>query len=97
MGVDVCEAIRSVGQRGKIGLVHFRDIRGAPTDFVETFIDEGQNDMLQAMRTYKESGFEGPFMMDHTPTMPEGFTSLHGHAYANGYIKALIQIVYGRE
>jgi mannonate dehydratase len=97
MGVDVYEAIRSVASRGKIGLVHFRDIRGTPTDFVETFIDEGQNDMLRAMRTYKEAGFEGPFMMDHTPVMPEGFTSWHGHAYANGYIKALIQIVYGRD
>ena len=37
------------------------------TDFVEVFIDEGQNDLLEAMRTYKAVGFEGPFMMDHTP------------------------------
>jgi mannonate dehydratase len=96
MGGDIYAAIRSIGARGKIGVVHFRDIRGTPTDFVETFIDEGQNDMLLAMQTYKEAGFDGPFMMDHTPTMPEGFSSTHGHAYANGYIKALIQIVYGR-
>jgi mannonate dehydratase len=96
MGGDIYAAIRSVAGRGKIGVVHFRDIRGTPLDFVETFIDEGQNDMLLAMQTYKESGFEGPFMLDHTPTMPEGFSSSHGHAYANGYLKALIQIVYGR-
>jgi hypothetical protein len=34
-------------------------------------------------------------MMDHTPRMPEGFNAWHGHAYANGYIKALIKTVYG--
>lgn len=94
MGVDVPEAIRSVGRRGKIGLVHFRDIRGTPHDFVEVFIDEGQNDMLEAMRTYKEVGYMGPFMMDHTPRLPEPFGAWHGKAYANGYIKALIQAVY---
>ena len=32
--------------------------------------------------------------MDHTPRMPEGFNTWHGHAFANGYIKALIQAVY---
>ncbi len=96
MGVDVYDAIRSVGQRGKIGLVHFRDVRGTPYDFVETYIDEGQNDMHRAMQTYKEIGFNGPFMMDHTPVLPQGFDSWHGHAYANGYIKALLQIVYGK-
>jgi mannonate dehydratase len=94
MGVDVYEAIRSVGLRGKIGFVHFRDIRGTPYDFIETFVDEGQNDMFRAMQTYKEAGFTGPFMLDHTPHMPDSFERSHGQAYANGYIKALIQAVY---
>lgn len=96
MGGDVVEAIHSVGARGKIGVVHFRDIVGTPDDFVEVFIDEGQNDMLAAMQAYKAVGFRGPFMMDHTPGLPKPFDRWHGHAYANGYIKALIQVVYGR-
>jgi len=96
MGVDVPGAIRSIGGRGKIGYVHFRNIVGTPTDFQEVFIDEGDQDMLEAMRTYKEIGFRGPFMMDHTPRFAEPFNSWHGHAYANGYIKALLQTVYGR-
>lgn len=33
-------------------------------------------------------------MMDHTPRLPEPFGSWHGKAYANGYIKALVQTVY---
>lgn len=92
----VQQAIRSVGGRGKIGYVHFRNIVGSPYDFQEVFIDEGDQDMLAAMQTYREVGFRGPFMMDHTPRFPEPFDSWHGHAYANGYIKALLQMVYGK-
>ena len=46
------------------------------------------------METYRDNGFYARFTMDHTPRMPEGFDTWHGHAYANGYIKALIQAVY---
>ena len=59
MGGTSTTAIRSVGARGKIGLVHFRDIRGTPEDFVEVFIDEGQNDMLETMRPTRRSASRG--------------------------------------
>ena len=96
MGEDIYDAIAYAASAGRIAYVHFRDIQGTPYNFVETFIDEGQNDMHRAMQTYRDNGFYGPFMMDHTPHMPEGFDNWHGHAYANGYIKALIQVVYGK-
>jgi mannonate dehydratase len=94
MGIDVQEAIRYMGSRNKIVFVHFRNIRGTPYKFQEVFIDEGQVDMLQAMQTYKEVGYNGPFMLDHTPGMPHSSGHWSGHAYANGYIRALIQTVY---
>ena len=97
MGEDIYEAIAHAASAERICYVHFRDILGTPYNFQEVFIDEGQNDMLKAMQTYKDNGFAGPFMMDHTPRMPEGFDTYHGHAYANGYIKALIQTVYGKQ
>ncbi|HET6315443.1 MAG TPA: mannonate dehydratase [Chloroflexota bacterium] len=96
MGEDIYEAIAYASSAGRICYVHFRDIVGTPYNFQEVFIDEGQNDMLKAMQTYKENGFAGPFMMDHTPRMPDGFNAWHGHAYANGYIKSLIQTVFGK-
>ena len=95
MGVDVCEAIRDIGGRGKIVYVHFRNIRGTPKRFQEVFLDEGDVDMVRAMETYKAVGFEGPFMMDHTPRFPQeevGWWA--GRAYAVGYIRATIQAVY---
>ena len=94
MGIDVFEAIRRMGRQGKIAYVHFRNVRGTPKDFREVFVDEGDVDMYQAMQTYKEVGFNGPFMMDHTPSIPDDQGGRQGHAYATGFIRAMIQAVY---
>jgi mannonate dehydratase len=94
MGEDVCTAIRDIGSLNKIAYVHFRDIRGTPRSFQEVFLDEGDNDMFRAMQTYKEVRFEGPFMMDHTPTFPQEKAGWAGRAFAVGYMRALIQAVY---
>jgi mannonate dehydratase len=96
MGEDVEQAIRDIGSLDKIVYVHFRNIRGhSPRDFEEVFIDEGDVDMVKMMQTYKEIGFNGPFMMDHTPEFPyDRQTFYGGHAFAAGYIRALIQTVY---
>ena len=95
MGTDVCAAIREMAGQERIAYVHFRNIRGTPKRFQEVFVDEGDQDMVEAMRAYKEAGFSGPFMMDHTPRFAnEEATHWAGKAYAIGYIRALIQTVY---
>lgn len=94
MGVDVGQAIRDIGSRNKIVYVHFRNIRGTPRHFQEVFLDEGDVDMVQAMQTYNEVGFTGPFMMDHTPQFPQTKAGWAGRAFAVGYMRALIQAVY---
>jgi mannonate dehydratase len=94
MGADVFQMIRRIGSQGKIVFVHFRNIRGSSYKFQEVFIDEGDVDMLRAMETYREVGFQGPFMMDHTPGIPHPSGGWAGRAYANGYIRALLQTVY---
>ena len=92
MGVDVIEAIRYFGSRKKINHVHFRNVCGSLPSFEESFIDDGDVDMLDAMRAYKEVGYIGTIMPDHTPRV-EGDTSWghRGRAFALGYIKALMK------
>ena len=97
---DLPAAIRQFGRQGKIFFVHFRDVKGTPEKFVETFHDEGKTDMLACMKAYKEVGYEGVCRPDHVPTM-EGdsndtpaYSSI-GRLYAIGYIKGLRQAVYG--
>jgi mannonate dehydratase len=64
---EIFDVIRYFGRRNKIFNVHFRNIRGHRDSFVETFPDEGDVDMLQAMLTYKEVGYDGMIMPDHVP------------------------------
>lgn len=92
MGEDVYAAIRSMGEAGRIVVVHFRNVRGAMPRFQETFIDEGDVDMYRAMCAYRDVGFRGPFMMDHCPSFEHDRWA--GRAFAVGYIRALIQAVY---
>ena len=94
MGEEIPAAIRRIGGRGKIGTVHFRNIRGGFKSFQEVFVDEGDMDMYLAMRTYREIGFDGPFMLDHTPGLRSGSAAWAGTAYAIGYIRAMIQAVF---
>ena len=90
MGVDVMEAIRYFGSRGKIQHVHFRNVKGSVPRFEESFIDDGDVDMLQALRTYKEVGYTGTIMPDHWPRVV-GDSRLIGEAHALGYLKALME------
>ena len=92
-GDEIFDVIRYFGNRRKIFNVHFRNIRGGFLNFQETFIDDGDVDMLKAMRVYKEVGFDGMMMPDHVPRIEGDANSFQGFAFALGYIKALIAAV----
>jgi mannonate dehydratase len=92
-GEEIFDVIRYFGKRKKIFNVHFRNIAGGFLNFRETFIDDGDVDMLKAMRVYKEIGYDGMMMPDHVPTIEGDQGNLQGFAFAFGYIKALIAAV----
>jgi mannonate dehydratase len=92
-GEEIYDVIRYFGSRGKIFNVHFRNIRGGFLRFQETFIDDGDVDMLKAMRAYKEVGFDGMMMPDHVPAIAGDTKGAQAFAYAFGYIQALIAAV----
>ncbi|MFN5392785.1 MAG: mannonate dehydratase [Planctomycetota bacterium] len=93
MGCDIPKTIRHFGS--KIQYVHFRDVRGTPEAFAETFHDNGPTDMAQAMRALREIHFAGPMRPDHVPQMfgedegEPGYTML-GRLFAYGYIRGLM-------
>lgn len=89
---DIFEAIREFNEKGKIYLVHFRNVRGKLPFFEETFIDEGSNDMLPIMKTLAEVGYNGTLIMDHTPRMVDVTKGYAETAYAYGYIRALLNL-----
>lgn len=92
-GEEIFEVIRYFGSRRKIFNVHFRNIRGGFLNFQETFIDDGDVDMLKAMRVYREVGFDGMLMPDHVPRIPGDVNGAQAFAYTFGYIKALLAAI----
>jgi len=90
---EIFDVIRYFGSRKKIFNVHFRNIRGKYLKFQETYPDDGDVDMLQAMRVYKEVGYDGMMMPDHVPHTVGDEKGLQSFAFAFGYIRALIQAV----
>ncbi|MBW6480915.1 MAG: mannonate dehydratase [Bacteroidales bacterium] len=104
MGADIPALVRRWG-KDKINFVHFRNVQDLSgnvpsTRFTETFHDEGQIDMYEAMKAYVEIGFEGPLRPDHVPVMATeveagmrgGYTTL-GNLFAIGYIRGLAESV----
>src|SRR6185436_11444977 len=92
-GEEIFDVIRYFGTRKKIFNVHFRNIRGGFLNFKETFIDDGDVDMLKALRVYREVGFDGMMMPDHVPSIAGDARGAQAFAYTFGYIKALIAAV----
>jgi mannonate dehydratase len=92
-GEQIFDVIRYFGTRGKIFNVHFRNIRGGFLNFQETFPDDGDVNMIQAMRVYREIGYDGMLMPDHVPRIDGDAGGKQAFAYAYGYIQALIQMM----
>jgi mannonate dehydratase len=92
-GEEIYDVIRYFGTRGKIFNVHFRNIKGRVGDFQESFPDDGDVDMIRAMRVYREVGYDGMIMPDHVPSITGDEDGAEAFSFAFGYIQALIQLV----
>jgi len=88
-GVDVLQAIRAFGEQQKLFKVHFRNVAAPLPHFVETFVDDGCQDMYQVMKALQEVGFRGVAIPDHIPRMADD--PRLGTAFTIGYMKALLR------
>ncbi|NLG49791.1 MAG: TIM barrel protein [Chloroflexi bacterium] len=93
-GVDVVKAIHYFGERDKIHHVHYRNPIGTFPAYVEPFIDEGDTNMLAAMKAYRDVNYRFTLCSDHVPHMTDDIgNGLIGRAFNHGYIRAMIQAV----
>lgn len=100
MGHDAAEAIRYFGSRGRIGTVHFRNVRVIEDryKYVEVFHDDGDADLAECMRAFHEVGYEGLIDPDHTPYLAgDNEGTQIGWAFAIGQIVGLRNAVVGTE
>lgn len=93
---EIEDVIRWFGTRGKLFNVHFRNIRGRRLDFVEVFPDEGDMDMADSLRVYREVGYRYMLMPDHVPEIDGRDPSGTAFAFCYGYIRGLLDAVGAR-
>lgn len=87
---DIYEAIESYARQGRIAYVHLRNVRGKAPYYRETFIDEGEADMVRVLEILERNGFDGVVIPDHAPQMTCAAPWHAGMAHALGYMAGVL-------
>ncbi|MDG1320353.1 MAG: mannonate dehydratase [Paracoccaceae bacterium] len=82
----------------RIHFVHFRNISGCQDDFVETFPDDGDVDLLSVLRKLNEVGYTGCIRPDHAPKLSGEYVEIEGygfqgHIFTAGYLRGLLTAI----
>lgn len=93
---EVLPIIRWVGERRQLFNIHLRNIKGGWDHFMEVYPDNGDLDFARIIRELRDVGYDGMVMPDHLPQHADPGAALQGHAFAFGYLKALIDVI-GKE
>ncbi len=92
-GSNLYNFLDKYSKQNKIGYVHCRNVKGKVPHYREAFIDEGDIDMVKALRILHKNNYDGVVIPDHTPEMSCNAPWHAGMAYAMGYLKAALQII----
>ena len=85
---DLYETVDRYSKQGRIAYVHLRNVAGKVPTYKETFIDDGDVDILRVLRILRANKFDGIIIPDHAPQMECAAPWHAGMAYALGYLKA---------
>jgi len=88
---DVYETVARYARQKKLGYVHLRNVRDKAPYYKETFIDDGDVDVLRVLRILKENDFDRVIIPDHAPQMSCAAPWHAGMAYALGFLQAGIK------
>ncbi len=93
---DVYEAVDQYSKQGKIAYIHLRNVVGKVPYYRETFIDEGDVDMIRILSILKRNNFDGVILPDHTPQMSCSAPWHAGMAHTIGFMEAALAML-GRQ
>lgn len=90
----VLNEINHYGRKGRIFMVHFRNVRGSfatAGGYEEVHLDDGDMNMFRILQELNKIGFDGCINPDHIFAIEGDVPGVRqGAAYAVGYIKALL-------
>jgi len=90
---DIYEVVDHYSRQGRIAYVHLRNVIGKVPFYKESFIDDGDVDILRVLDILHRNKFDGVIIPDHAPQMTCDAPWHAGMAYAMGYLKAALKAV----
>ncbi len=87
---NVYDAVEEYSRQGKIAYVHLRNVKGKVPRYRETFIDEGDIDMVRILSILKQNRFQGVIIPDHTPQMSCTAPWHAGMAHTLGFVAGVL-------
>jgi mannonate dehydratase len=90
---NVYEAVDQYSRQGKIAYIHLRNVIGKAPYYRETFIDEGDVDMIRVLSILKRNSFTGVIIPDHTPQMSCAAPWHAGMAHTLGFVLAALAML----
>ena len=92
---DIYEAVDSYSKQGRIAYIHLRNVVGKVPHYWETFIDDGQVDMVRMLSILHKNGFDGVVIPDHTPQMTCSAPWHAGMAHTLGFVAGVLKMLNG--
>jgi mannonate dehydratase len=90
---NIYDAVDEYSRQGKIAYIHLRNVTGKVPHYRETFIDEGDVDMIRILSILKKNDFQGVIIPDHTPQMTCAAPWHAGMAHTIGFIQATLAML----
>ncbi|MBE7542696.1 MAG: mannonate dehydratase [Bryobacteraceae bacterium] len=87
---DIYAAIAAYARQKRIAYIHLRNVTGKVPHYRETFIDDGDVDMLRVLAILRENHFDGVIIPDHTPQMTCSAPWHAGMAHTLGFLAAAL-------
>jgi mannonate dehydratase len=90
---NIYDAVDQYSRQGKIAYIHLRNVVGKVPHYRETFIDEGDVDMIRILAILHRNRFDGVLIPDHTPQMTCSAPWHAGMAHTLGFMLAAKAVI----
>jgi mannonate dehydratase len=90
---NLFDTVEQYSGQKRIAYVHFRNVSGKVPFYHETFIDDGDINMLRVVSILHKNKFDGVLIPDHSPQMTCSAPWHAGMAHTLGFMRAAIMAV----
>jgi mannonate dehydratase len=90
---NVYDTVDEYSKQKKISYIHLRNVAGKVPHYRETFIDDGDVDIIRILSILKQNQFDGVLIPDHTPQMTCEAPWHAGMAHTIGFISAALAML----